>query len=156
KERGVAVWLWIHSRDQRDAAARRALFARLHGLGVAGIKVDFFDHEARELIDLYEDVLRDAAENELLVNFHGANKPTGQTRTWPTEMTREAIRGLEYGRTPAWSEHDTTVPFTRFLAGPADYTPVIFGERRKETSWAHQIATAVVFTSPLLVYGANP
>ncbi len=156
RARGVSLWFWIHSRDQRDPPARRALLARLHGLGVAGIKVDFFDHEARELIDLYEDVLRDAAENELTVDFHGANKPTGQTRTWPNEMTREAIRGLEYGRTPAWAEHNTSVPFTRFLAGPADYTPVVFGERRKETSWPHQIATAVVFTSPLMVYGGHP
>lgn len=156
KERGVSVWFWIHSRDQRDPAPRRELFARLHRLGVAGIKVDFFDHEAKELIDLYEDVLRDAAENQLLVNFHGANKPTGEARTWPNEMTREGIRGLEYGRTPAWSEHNTIVPFTRFLAGHADYTPVIFGDRRKETSWPHQIATAVVFTSPVMVYGAHP
>ena len=48
------------------------------------------------------------------------------------------------------------MPFTRFLAGPADYTPVVFGDRRKDTTWAHQIATAVVFTSPVLVYGAHP
>src|SRR5260221_9464341 len=54
------------------------------------------------------------------------------------------------------ARHNTTLPFTRFLAGPADYTPVLFGERRRETSWAHQIATAVVFTSPLMIYGAHP
>jgi alpha-glucosidase len=52
--------------------------------------------------------------------------------------------------------HNTTIPFTRFLAGPADYTPVVFGDRRKDTTWAHQIATAVVFTSPVLVYGGHP
>ena len=54
------------------------------------------------------------------------------------------------------SIHNTTLPFTRFLAGHADYTPVHFGERRRETSWAHQIATAIVFTSPLMIYGAHP
>jgi alpha-glucosidase len=54
------------------------------------------------------------------------------------------------------SVHNTTLPFTRFLAGHADYTPVHFGERRRETSWAHQIATAIVFTSPLMIYGAHP
>src|SRR5438067_12632078 len=54
------------------------------------------------------------------------------------------------------ARHNTTLPFTRFLAGHADYTPVHFGERRKETSWAHQIASAVVFTSPLMIYGAHP
>jgi alpha-glucosidase len=156
KERGVSIWVWVHSRDQQDAGERRKLFARLHALGVAGIKVDFLDHEARETIDLYQAILQDAAGQQLLVNFHGANKPTGEARTWPNEMTREGIRGLEYRRTPAWAEHNATLPFTRFLAGHADYTPLVFGERRKETSWTHQIATLVVFTSPVMVYGANP
>src|SRR5713226_48618 len=71
-------------------------------------------------------------------------------------MTREAIRGLEYRSMNLRSVHNTTLPFTRFLAGHADYTPVHFGERRRETSWAHQIASAVVFTSPLMIYGAHP
>ena len=57
---------------------------------------------------------------------------------------------------PARSMHDTTLPFTRMLAGHADYTPVHFGERRRETSWAHQIASAAIFTSPVLIYGAHP
>ena len=57
---------------------------------------------------------------------------------------------------PAWSQHDTTIPFTRMLAGHLDFTPMLFGERRRETSWAHQIATAAMFTAPLLVYGAHP
>jgi alpha-glucosidase len=156
KERGVGIWVWIHSKDQRNPEERRALFARLHQAGVVGIKVDFFDHEAKETIDLYHAILRDAAEFELMADFHGANKPTGEPRTWPNEMTREAIRGLEYRSTPAWAVHNTTVPFTCFLAGHADYTPVVFGDRRKDTTWAHQIATAMVFTSPVLVYGANP
>jgi len=153
---GVRVWVWVHSRDQQDPGTRRQLFERLHGLGIAGIKVDFLDHEAKEVIDLYQAILEDAARSQLLVDFHGANKPTGMERTWPNEMTREAVQGLEYRNTPGWAEHNTTLPFTRFLAGPADYTPVVFGERRKDTTWAHQVATAVVFTSPLLVYGGHP
>jgi len=156
RERGVSLWFWIHSKEQRVASERRALFARLQELGVAGVKVDFFDHEARELIDLYQAMLRDAAEHRLLVDFHGANKPTGEARTWPNEMTREGIRGLEYRSTPAFAEHNTTVPFARFLAGAADYTPLVFGDRRKDTTWAHQIATLVVFTSPVMIYGAHP
>ena len=71
-------------------------------------------------------------------------------------MTREGVHGIEPGATAEWARHNTTLPFTRFLAGPADYTPVLFGDRRKETSWAHQIATAAVFTSPLLVFGGHP
>jgi alpha-glucosidase len=156
KQRNVWIWVWIHSRDQHDPVERRRLFERLHGLGIKGIKVDFFDHEAKEVVDLYSAILKDAAEAELLVDFHGANKPTGGERTWPNEMTREGVRGLEYRSTPGWAVHNTTLPFTRLLAGPADYTPVVFGDRRKDTTWAHQIATAVVFTSPVLVYGGHP
>jgi alpha-glucosidase len=70
-------------------------------------------------------------------------------------MTREGVYGLEH-RAQAWARHDTTVPFTRYLAGHGDFTPVVFGDRRRETSWPHQIATAAIFTSPLLVYGAHP
>jgi len=71
-------------------------------------------------------------------------------------MTREGIYGLEHRNAPAWAEFNTTFPFARMLAGHADYTPVIFGDRRKETSWPHQIASAAILTSPLLVYGAHP
>jgi alpha-glucosidase len=91
-----------------------------------------------------------------MVEFHGANKPAGESRTWPNELSREAIRGLEYRSMNLRSVHNTTLPFTRFLAGHGDYTPVHFGERRRETSWAHQIASAIVFTSPLMIYGAHP
>jgi len=154
-ERHVGILLWLHSRDLRDPSARRALFEKLHATGIAGVKVDFFDHEAKEVIDLYHDILRETAENHLLCDFHGANKPAGESRTWPNEMTREGVYGLEH-RAQSWATHNTTLPFTRYLAGPGDYTPVVFGDRRKETSWPHQIATAAIFTSPLLVYGANP
>jgi alpha-glucosidase len=63
---------------------------------------------------------------------------------------------MEYRSLTERARHNTTLPFTSFLAGHADYTPVHFGERRRETSWAHQIATAAVFTSPLMIYGAHP
>lgn len=152
----VRIWLWKHSKDLRDPEARRKFLRMCHDVGAAGVKVDFFDHEAKEIVDLYPAILKEAAEFKLMVDFHGANKPTGESRTWPNELTREGIYGLEHSRTPAWAQHNTTLPFTRFLAGPADYTPVHFGDRRKETSWAHQIASAAIFTSPLLVYGANP
>jgi alpha-glucosidase len=154
--RNVGIWLWRHSRTLHDPQERRAFFQAARDAGAVGVKVDFLDHEAREVIDHYQAILRDAAEHHLMVNFHGANKPAGEARTWPNEMTREAVRGLEYGRTEAWAAHNATIPFTRMLAGHADYTPMVFGERRKETSWAHQIAMAAVLTSPLLVYGAHP
>ena len=88
RARGVGIWLWRHRNTLGDRDKRRELFARLAQAGVVGIKVDFLDHEAREVIDLYQDILRDASEHRLMINFHGANKPTGDWRTWPNELTR--------------------------------------------------------------------
>ena len=156
RSHNVGLLFWKHSRDLRTAEARKEFFTLCKRIGVVGSKVDFFDHEAKEIIDLYQVLLREAAEHQLLLDFHGANKPAGESRTWPNEMTREGIYGMEHRRTEAWAPINTVLPFTRMLAGHADYTPMLFGERRKETSWAHQIATAAIFTSPLLVYGAHP
>jgi alpha-glucosidase len=156
KARNVGIWLWKHSREIRDPEARRAFFRMCRAAGVVGVKLDFFDHEAKEVVELYEACLRDAAESHLMVDFHGANKPAGESRTWPNEMTREAIAGLEGSKREAWAAHNATWPFTRLLAGHADYTPMHFGARRKETSWAHQIASAAILTSPVLVYAAHP
>ena len=156
RSQGVSIWVWRHRNTLEDPVKRRELFASLRNAGVVGVKVDFLDHEAREVIDLYQDILRDAAEHHLMINFHGANKPAGESRTWPNEMTREGIYGLEHRRMEAWATFNTTFPFVRMLAGHADYTPVVFSERRRETSWAHQIASAVILTSPLLVYAGHP
>lgn len=156
KARHVGIWLWKDSRALATVEEQRAFFDKCRALGVAGAKIDFFDHEAKEMIDRYQSILRESAERHIMVNFHGANKPAGEARTWPHELTREGVYGLEHRQAVEWARHNTTLPFTRFLAGAADYTPVVFGERRKETSWAHQIATAAVFTSPVLVFGGHP
>jgi alpha-glucosidase len=156
RQQKVSLLFWKHSRDLRTPEARQKFFQLCNDVGVAGAKIDFFDHEAKEMIDLYQILLKEAAEHKLIVDFHGANKPAGEARTWPNEMTREGIYGLEHRRTPAWAPVNTALPFTRMLAGHADYTAMHFGERRKETSWAHQIASAAIFTSPLLIYGAHP
>jgi alpha-glucosidase len=155
-QQNVKLWFWKHRRNLGTEREREDFFSLLARLGVVGAKIDFFDHEAKEVIDLYQAILRSSAEHKIMVEFHGANKPAGESRTWPNELSREAIRGLEYRSMNLRSEHNTTLPFTRFLAGHADYTPVHFGERRRETSWAHQIATAIVFTSPMMIYGAHP
>jgi alpha-glucosidase len=154
RQRGVGVLFWKHSRDLRDPVQRQEFFQHCQNMDVAGAKIDFFDHEAKEIIDLYHDCLKEAAEYHLLLDFHGANKPTGESRTWPNELTREAIKGLE-SRGP-WAEHNATLPFTRMLAGHADYTPMHFGARRCETSEAHQIASAIILNSSLLVFAEHP
>lgn len=155
-QQNVKLWFWKHRRNLGTPSEREQFFSLLSRVGVVGAKIDFFDHEAKEVIDLYQALLRQAAEHKIMLEFHGANKPAGEARTWPNELTREAIRGLEYRSMSLRSVHNTTLPFTRFLAGHADYTPVHFGDRRRETSWAHQIASAIVFTSPLMIYGAHP
>jgi len=160
KPLGVKIWVWKAYPNRKgieginDSIKRREFFSKCQEVGVAGLKIDFFDSENQDIIKFYQNALRDAAKYKLMINFHGANKPTGESRTYPNEMTREGIRGLE--NRPPWALHNTILPFTRYLAGHADFTPVHFGGRIGETSWAHQIASAVVFTSPLLVYGADP
>jgi alpha-glucosidase len=156
RQRGVGLFVWIHSRQLRTPAAREEFFAKLSKLGVVGAKIDFFDHEHKEVIDLYAALLETAAKHRILVNFHGANKPTGEPRTWPNELTREGVRGMESSRLRERARHNTTLPFTRYLAGHGDYTPVHFGARRADTTWAHQIATAAIFDEPLLTYAAHP
>jgi alpha-glucosidase len=156
RQYNVGIWVWKHSRALRTTDDRLKFFRLCNDLGIVGAKIDFFDHEAKEIIDLYQTLLREAADHKLMLEFHGANKPTGESRTWPNEMTREAIRGLEYRNTQTRATHNTTLPFTRMLAGHADYSVMHFGERRRETSWAHQIASAAILTSPVLIYGAHP
>jgi alpha-glucosidase len=156
KQKGVGIWLWKHSKSLRNPASRDSFFSRCHDLGITGIKVDFFDSEAKEVIDLYEDILKESAKYHLLCDFHGANKPTGLARTYPNEMVREAVKGMETSKIVDRATHETKIHFTRLLEGPAEYTVVHFGERRKNTTWAHQIASAAILAAPLLTYAANP
>jgi alpha-glucosidase len=158
--KGVKIWVWKAYPDRRgipgikDPADRKAFFQKCKDLGIVGMKVDFFDNEAQEIIQFYQAALHDAAEYHLMMDFHGANKPTGEARKWPNEMSREAVRGME--NRPPWAPSNTILPFTRYLAGHADYTPVHFGDRMGEVSWAHHVASMIVFTSPFLCLGADP
>ena len=156
RQNGVGVWFWKHSKDLRTPEAREEFFKLLHDAGVVGAKIDFFDHEAKEVIDLYEALLQKAAEYHILLVFHGANKPTGRERTWPSELVREAIRGMESSALKERARHETILPFTRLLAGPADYTAMLFNDRRRDTTVGHQIASIAVFAAPLLTIAANP
>ena len=156
KQRGVGVWFWKHSNQLRTPEAREEFFKMLHDLGVVGTKIDFLDHEAKEVIDHYEELLQKAAEYKILVVFHGSNKPTGRERTWPNELVRESVRGMESRSVQDRARHQTILPFTRYLAGHADYTTMLFTERRRNSSMTHQIATMAVFASPLLTITAHP
>jgi alpha-glucosidase len=154
RERGVRIIVWRSRAALANEKNIRDLFDLLRRAGVAGVKIDFFDHEHKEVIDLYETILRLAAEYRLIVDFHGANKPTGMERTWPNELGNEAIRGMEMAG--PYAQHEVTLPFTRMLAGLADYTPVHFTRRLADTTWPHQLANAVILQAPLLVFAAHP
>ena len=152
---GVKIVLWSSRATVQDPQALRNWFELCNRTGVAGVKIDFFDHEHKEIIDLYESMLNAGAEHKLLVDFHGAGKPAGQDRTYPNMIGNEGIRGMEFP--PPYAQHEVTLPFTRLLAGLADYTPTHFGPARMgDTTWAHQVANAAILQAPLLVYAASP
>ena len=155
--------------DAGPADARPALdqFARW---GVKGIKVDFMQREDQWMVNYYERVAREAAKRRLLVDFHGAYKPTGLYRTWPNVVTSEGVLGLEQSK---WSDlaspdNAVTFPFMRMLAGPVDYTPgammnatradfqPIFNRPMSQGTRCHQLAMYVVFESPLQMLADSP
>lgn len=125
KEKHVRLWLWAYwSSVDRDDTYLKA-FPLFEKWGIAGVKIDFMNRDDQDMVNWYEKIVKSAAQHHLMVNFHGAFKPTGMVRTYPNQITREGILGNEYNR---WSarvtpEHKTTLPFTRMLAGPADFTP---------------------------------
>jgi alpha-glucosidase len=154
RERGVKILLWAYSADFEDPKYVEDIASMCNRTGAAGLKIDFWDDEHKWLIDRYERVMKTLAQHKLLVDFHGANKPTGLERTYPNIVGYEAIRGLEFAG--PYAQHDATLPFTRMLAGMADYTPVHFGSRLADTTWTHQVATAVILQSPMMAYAAHP
>jgi len=164
-ERKVGILLWHAFPDGREdspglttAEAREKLFEHCEKAGVKGVKIDFFDSESRAVIGAYEDLLRRAAEHRIMVNFHGANKPTGEMRTWPHEMTREGIREQEYvlwGSLPL--PHYGALPFTRMAAGHGDFLPGYVQPRfLKNTTVIFQMAAVIVFSTPFLCWPDNP
>jgi alpha-glucosidase len=125
KEKHVRLWLWLHWTSVDRNAAYHEAFPLYEKWGIAGVKIDFMNRDDQDMVNWYEKITKSAAEHHLMVNFHGAFKPTGMIRTYSNQITREGILGNEYNR---WSsrvtpEHKVTLPFTRMLAGPADFTP---------------------------------
>ena len=161
KTKNVKIWIWVHSREVRDPQARKEFFREAVEAGAVGVKIDFPPACNREVSNWYFDVANDAAHAHLLVDFHGANKPTGMSRTWPNVLTREGVRGHEYQimryKRLLQPDHDVILPFTRYIAGPADYTPTVFTSKELQgNTWGHELAQAVIFTSPYLCFGGHP
>lgn len=143
---------------------RMAEFARLRAMGVKGIKVDFFGGDGKSMIAYYIDILNDAAQAGLLVNFHGATLPRGWARTWPNLMTAEAVRGLEFTTftqedQDAVPAHAAMLPFTRNLFDPMDFTPMVFGDIpniRRATHNGFELAESVLFLSGIQHFAETP
>ena len=127
---------------------------QLREWGVKGVKVDFWHSDKQDRIQQYRDVLRDAAEFHLLVDFHGSTIPRGWSREFPNLVSMEAVFGAEQykfarglrGKAP---RHNTILPFTRNVVGPMDYTPVTFSDSKfpHTTTDAHELALSVIFES---------
>ncbi|TKJ32366.1 hypothetical protein CEE39_05555, partial [bacterium (candidate division B38) B3_B38] len=166
KNVGIIVWKrWASGATEkvkmtgiRTREKRLDFFKKCSRAGVVGVKIDFMDSESKEIIDFYTNTLKDAADFKLMINFHGANKPTGESRTWPNEITREGVRGLEYNKWDTLPPHHyASLPFTRYLAGHGDFTPCTFDpDKLKGTTFTLQLATAIVYTSPLKHWADKP
>ncbi|PPU14398.1 glycoside hydrolase family 97 protein [Xanthomonas arboricola] len=168
RQRDVGLWLWAHWRAL-DAHMNEAL-AWYQQLGIKGIKVDFMDRDDQQMVDFYHRLLAKAAEHKLLVDLHGAYHPTGLTRTYPNYLTQEGVLGAEYNKwtTRITATHNLTLPFTRMLLGPMDYTPGGFRNVRPAefkmqhiapqvmTTRAQQLAMYVVYESPFAVVADSP
>lgn len=159
KEKNVKLWLWAHwtSVDKYMDQA----FPLFEQWGIAGVKIDFMNRDDQWMVDWYRKVLASAAQHHLMIDYHGAFKPDGLRRTYPNLMTREGVMGKEYLKftarvTPA---HNASLPFTRMLAGPMDYTPGAFNNTNLEhfvprsfmpmglNTRAQELALFVVFES---------
>jgi alpha-glucosidase len=168
KTRNVKVWIWAHSKavwKQMDEA-----FPLYEKWGVAGVKTDFVERDDQEGIDFYYRSAETAAKHHLMIDFHGATKPTGIERMWPNIMGYEAVLGMEYNKGNARDNptHELTLPFTRMLAGPMDYTPGAFSnvtdaefEHRSVAPMvrgtrAHQLAMYAIYEAALQMVSDSP
>ncbi len=168
KEKNVGVILWVvwKTMDNKLEAA----LDQFQAWGAKGIKMDFMQRDDQWMVNFYEKIARKCAEHELLVDFHGAYKPSGLERAYPNVISYEGVKGLENAK---WSnlpdpEHDVTLPFIRMVAGPMDYTPgaminktkenftPIFTEPMSQGTRCHQLALYPVFESPLQMLSDNP
>lgn len=181
KEKGV--WLIMHHETGADIHGYEALvdsaFALCQELGIHAVKTGYAggvstgeNHHGQQMVEHYQHIVEKAAQYNIMLDVHEPSKGSGLERTWPNLMTREGVRGMEW---EAWSvgnspSHTTTIPYTRGLAGPTDYTPgiidvLLLGKKEQRTQWndqlkdisqtrvhstlCHQLALLVTIYSPL-------
>ena len=170
-ERGVGIILWAgywaFARDMERVAAHYA------GMGVKGFKIDFLDRDDQKMVNFVYAAAEVCARHRMLVDFHGVSKPTGLQRTFPNVLNYEAVNGLEQVKWSSEREfdmvtYDVTIPFVRMVAGPMDYTQgamrnasrdnyrPVNSEPMSQGTRCHQLATYVIFESPLNMLCDNP
>ena len=168
KSKGVKPMIWYNSSvGWIDGAPtpkfrlnkpedREKEFAWCEKIGVAGVKIDFFSGENQKNMDYCIDLMESAARHHLLVNFHGATVPRGWQRTYPNLLSTEGVYGAEwYNNVGTFTDkaacHNATLPYTRNVIGPMDYTPCAFSDSQHPhiTSHAHELALTVLFESGL-------
>ena len=167
--KNVKILVWLYSTDVNRNSAYKKAFPLYSQWGIAGVKIDFMDRDDQEMVNWYHDIIMCAAENHLLVDFHGAYKPDGIIRTWPNMITREGVMGNEYYKfsDKMSPEHNIKLAFTRMLAGQMDYTPGAFlnvtrGQYKQQTPavvWntrAAELSKFVIYESPLTVVCDHP
>ncbi len=167
--KNVKIIVWLYSSDVNRNSAYKTAFPLYRKWGVAGIKIDFMDRDDQQMVNWYHDIIKCAAENHLMVDFHGAYKPDGIIRTWPNMITREGVMGNEYYKfsDKMSPEHNVKLAFTRMLAGQMDYTPGAFLNVTR-TMWKQQVPAQVwntraaelskfvIYESPLTVVCDHP
>ena len=166
--KNVGIILWVVYKtfwDEIDEAV--ALYEKW---GVKGVKVDFMQRDDQKMVNFYYEAARKTAEHHLLIDFHGSYKPDGLQRTYPNALTREGVRGMENSK---WErtispEHDVTLPFTRMVAGPMDFTPGAminmdranfnpqFTRPASQGTRVHQMSMYVIYESPLQMLSDSP
>jgi len=168
KQKNVRVWLWAGSEPMR--VKMDEVLEYYANLGIKGFKVDFMDRDDQTMVQFYYTLAQKAAEHHLMIDYHGAYKPTGLQRTYPNVMNFEGVRGMENTK---WSDadmppYDVTIPFTRMLAGPMDFTPgAMQNATRKDFrpnyhapmsqgTRCHQLAMYVVYEAPFEMLSDNP
>lgn len=168
KQKNVRVILWVLWNKLNDQLIKA--LDQYEKWGIAGIKVDFMQRSDQLLINYYHRVSQETAKRKMLVDFHGDQKPATMTRTYPNLISTEGVRGMEWSKWSAETDpdHDVTLPFTRMVLGPMDYTPgaminasksafrAINSRPMSQGTRCHQLAMYVVFESPLQMLSDSP
>lgn len=177
QSKNVGLLLWYNSAGDWNTVSytpknklltkesRRAEFKILRDLGIKGIKIDFFGGDGQSVIAYYIDILEDAADFELLVNFHGATLPRSWASIYPHLMTAEAVRGFEMVTfmqedADRQAEISSILPFTRNVYDPMDFTPMNLSKVRssvqRRTTSSFELATSILFLSGIQHYAESP